>query len=409
MPIRWLFAGTQNAGPVLDPEAPTGNKLNLRILLVQTWYPEFLTDLYNRQPELAGLPFAEQQRRLFGTAFGISDAYSHGLRSAGWEAEEVICNADLAQAQWAREHDLTLEGNIHDRRRRIVSAQVVHHRPDVLYVFEWSPLGDAFLDDMRSRVRLLAGQIASPLPANRTFTAYDLMLSSWPPIVDYFLGEGKEAAYLRLGFDDRILQHWKTPLGPVATGDLKYNVTFVGGFAPSHRNRIGWLEELLRHRPMDIFAYGIDTLPPNSPIRLHCRGEAWGLTMYQVLRASKVTVNLHAEIDVRGHISHRFANNMRLFEATGAGVCLLTEDRDNLGDMFEAGEELFACKSPKDAARIIDELLADDSRRSAVAKAGQNRTLQEHTYQHRMQELSQILVSSLHSGRNDAIGAVGRD
>ncbi|MCO6436337.1 MAG: glycosyltransferase [Phycisphaerae bacterium] len=376
----------------------------MRILLVQTWYPEFLTELYRAEPQLARLPFEPQLQRLFDTAFGIGNAYSHGLRKAGCDACEVICNADEVQARWATEHGLALEGNIHDRRRQIIAAQVEHFRPDVLYVFEWSPLGDAFLNDMRGRVRLLTGQIASPLPANRTFAAYDLMLSSWPPVVNYFRTHGTPAVPFRLGFDERVLSGLASRRS-TGGAEKKYDITFVGGFAPSHRNRIPFLDALLRIRPVDIFAYGIETVSPSSPIHAHYRGQAWGWRMYEVLEASRITINLHAEIDVRGDVSHRFANNMRLYEATGVGTCLLTESRDNLGDLFEIGREIVAYDDPEEAARKISHLLANDTARRGIAKAGQQRTLREHTYSSRTQELARILDEALRNSQR-SVGTV---
>jgi hypothetical protein len=79
-----------------------------KVLIVQTFYPEFLKDIYAAEAGLAELDFEAQCTRLFGSAFGTGDAYSHGLRALGCEAAEVICNADAAQAKWAEENGLRL-------------------------------------------------------------------------------------------------------------------------------------------------------------------------------------------------------------------------------------------------------------------------------------------------------------
>jgi len=42
-------------------------------------------------------------------------------------------------------------------------------------------------------------------------------------------------------------------------------------------------------------------------------------------------------------------------------------------------------------ARRVEDLLGDDASAVRVARAGQRRTLDEHTYAHRMQELIPIL------------------
>ncbi len=353
-------------------------------LFVHTYYPEFLDALYADDNELVSLPFEAQRRRIFETRFGVSDAYSDGLRRLGCDAQEVIANADTLQAQWAKAHCVSLSGNIHDQRRQIVSAQIDHYHPDVLYVFEWNPLGDTFVAEMKPKVRLTVGQIASPLPDNRTFAAYDLVISSYPPIVDHFHRNGGRGALLRLAFDARVLDR----MPKQAT---MYDATFVGGFAPSHPDRVAWLEQLGTACAVAVFGYGADTIPEASPLRAQHCGEVWGLPMYEVLAQSRVTLNRHAHINVRGTTVHQFANNMRLYEASGVGTCLLTEWRENLGDMLEPDQECATYASDGECLDKIRYLLEHSKKRDAIALAGQKRTLVEHTYPKRMAELLEIV------------------
>ena len=375
----------------------------MKVLIVCTYYPEFLHDLYANTAErlcrrraalpptdgsLADLDFERQRQAILDTAFGVSDAYSVGLRALGCNAQEVIVNADRLQERWAVEHHVTLTGNIHDQRRQIIAAQVDHYRPDVLFVFEWCPLGDAFLAEVKSHVRLLVGQIASPLPANRTFAAYDLMVSSWPPIVEHFRSEGREAESLKLAFDPRVLDR-------LTVKPPRYDVTFVGGFAPSHTDRIRWLERLLEEIDIDVFAYGVENTPDDSPIRDHYRGQAWGRRMYGTLQRSRITLNRHARIDVRGNVATNLANNMRLYEATGVGSCLITERRENLPDMFDPDRQVVTYRDDAECIERIRYYLAHPEERKAIAKAGQQRTLHEHTYPARMKELYHMLHQRL--------------
>ncbi len=390
-PHEWPSSRIATRTPIDNRQSTIDNQ-SVRVLIVDTYYPEFLADLYRGDPGLAGLNYEQQLARIYQTAFSVGDAYSAGLRALGCETAEVICNADTVQAKWAAEIVLKVTTeNINDRRRQVVAAQIERFHPDVLYVFEWCPLGDAFLAEMKSRVRLLVGQIASPLPANRTFAAYDLMISSFPPIVEHFRGTGIAAESLRLAFDARLLDR----LPPTGA---KYDVTFVGGFAPSHTHRIAWLESLLREVPIDIFGYGLERVPPDSPIQRHYRGPAWGMDMYRTLQQSKITLNLHARIDLRGRIDDGFANNMRLYEATGVGTCLLTDAKANLAELFEPSVEVATFTDSTGCVAQIRSLLADESRRSAIAGAGQRRTIDQHAYAQRMTDLRDILASRLDAG-----------
>ena len=96
----------------------------VRVLLLQTYYPEFLDELYAREPRLSEMDYGGQLARVFGEAFGIGDSYAAGLRALGCEAFEVITNADVAQMAWATEHGISLSDDRHERRRQIVAAQV---------------------------------------------------------------------------------------------------------------------------------------------------------------------------------------------------------------------------------------------------------------------------------------------
>lgn len=369
----------------------------LSILFIHTFYPEFLGGLYDADAELARLPYELQRERLLATRFGVSDAYSHNLSRLGCDASDIIVNADPLQRQWTIEQSVSVSGNIHDQRRQILRAQVEAAKPDVVYVFEWSPLGDAFLAEIKPLTRLLVAQIASPLPESRTFAAYDLMVSSWPPIVEHFHRERSKAAYLRLAFDERVLEH-------IGDQPPRLDVTFVGGFAPSHTDRVAWLEQLLAALPVEVFGYGVDNTPQTSSIRSRHRGEVWGRSMYETLARSRITLNRHARIDVRGRVDIRFANNMRLYEATGVGACLVTEGRENLRELFEPGREVVAYSDPQDCIEKVRYYLAHEDEREAIALAGKERTLREHTYAQRMEELLGMLhahLESLNAGRHN--------
>ena len=358
------------------------------IFFVTAFYPEFLKDLYESEPALADLDYEKQKRRLLDTKFSAIDAYRTAFEAAGCRVDVAILYADQLLSRWAAETGVTLQGNIHDRRRQYIIECVDRFRPDILYVFEWTPLGDDFLAEIKKSAALLAGQIASPLRPDRTYAAYDLMISSWPPIVDYFRAEGKPSAYVKLAFDERVLDR-PTP-GPPC-----HDVTFVGGFAPSHPNRVRWLERLIRDVDIDVFGYGLDQVPHGSPIRARHRGPAWGYGMYDVLQCSRLTLNMHAMNDVRGTVVTNVANNMRLFEATGVGTCLLTDAKDNMEEMFEPDREVLVYRSEAECVEKIRYYLDHESERASIAKAGQQRTLRDHTYSVRAGELLEVLRRNL--------------
>jgi spore maturation protein CgeB len=133
----------------------------------------------------------------------------------------------------------------------------------------------------------------------------------------------------------------------------------------------------------------VDSLPKASRIHRRYRGVAWGKEMYEILAGSKITLNHH--IGIAGE----FANNMRLFEATGVGALLLTDRKNNLSEIFEPFQEVVAYSSPEECLEMIHHYLHHEDERRAIAEAGQRRTLAEHSYAVRMEELSRLLSSRL--------------
>jgi len=116
---------------------------------------------------------------------------------------------------------------------------------------------------------------------------------------------------------------------------------------------------------------------------------AWGTEMYEALQQFKITLNHH--IDVAGS----FANNTRLFEATGVGALLLTDRKNNLQEMFHPGKEVAVYGSAEECSELIRHYLEHSSEREQIARAGQQRTLRDHTYEVRMGELAEILKRCL--------------
>jgi spore maturation protein CgeB len=354
----------------------------VRFLIVDTYYPAFLAAHYGRNPGLAARPYGEQWRSLMDAFFGTADAYSHNLRLLGHEAHEVVANCEPLQRAWAAEHGLLPPAGGGARPlEQIVLAQARELEADVVYVQDLHHLSRAALVSL-GREHRLVGQIASAAPPARRLRLYDLVLTSFPHYVERFRRVGVRAELLRIGFDERVLARLEAEGAPRADHDA----VFVGALnRRRHRRGNTVLEQAARRAPLEFWGYGTRGWGRSSPVRTRHRGEAWGLDMYRVLRHARIAVNRHIR-EAEG-----FANNMRLYEATGVGTLLLTDDGANLPELFEQGREVVTYSGAGELAEAIEHYLAEDGERRAIAAAGQARTLRDHTYGRRMQELVAIL------------------
>ncbi len=75
-----------------------------KFLILDTYYPEFLNDLYRDNVDLAYSSYHAQKESLLAQAFGTGDFYSKNLQILGCEAEEIIANNFALQAKWAEEN-----------------------------------------------------------------------------------------------------------------------------------------------------------------------------------------------------------------------------------------------------------------------------------------------------------------
>ncbi len=372
----------------------------MRIALIDTLYPQFVARHYAERPGLARRAYAEQHAALIERCFGTSDAYSANLRALGHEAVDLLVDVEPLQRAWAREHGaLTarerLPGRLGrlgpERLRAVARAQIAAFGADVVYCQSLSFFTPQDLDALRAEGRLVVGQIASAPPAAEQLRAYDLLLTSFPHYVERFQALGVDSEYFRIGFDERVLDRLRGEgVDPDAAAPGRHGAVFVGGIHPSvHGEGVRRWERLLGRIPFDVYGYGGEHLPDVSPLRRAWRGEAWGLDMYAVLARSGIALNRHIAA------AEGFANNMRLYEATGVGALLVTEAAPNLGELFEPGVEVVTYGGEEELAEVVAHYLRHDDERRTIAAAGQQRTLADHTYARRMRELVALLEPRL--------------
>jgi spore maturation protein CgeB len=357
----------------------------MRILILDTCYPEFLAHHYASSPGLDRRPYADQWQSLMDTFFGTADAYSHYLRELGHEAHEVVVNCEPLQRAWADEHGLE-RGRLGRRGRlsveQLVAAEVEDFEPDVLYVQNLGVL-DADVLRRLGQGRLLVGQSGTELPDERQLRAFDLLVTSLPPFVEHFRELGLAAECFRIGFDPRTLER---------VGELPRDLAavFVGSLVRGPRwNDNSLLEHAAARLPLEVWGIGESDWAPDSALRRSYRGEAWGLDMLRLLARARLVLNRH------GSVTGEYAANMRLYEATGMGALLLTEEKRNLDELFLPGAEVVAYRDEHELVELAAYYLAHEDERAAIAAAGQARTLRDHTYAVRMRELADILAAHL--------------
>lgn len=347
-----------------------------RILFVDTYYPAVLESSHLR---MAGMPYQTALANLIGLGFGTSDFASGAMRKAGWEAKDIVANAGPLQASWRRErHKTELDSS---EPARTALEQIREFDPDAVAVQSASFFRAEHLEELRNDGRVLILFASYALDPYVPLELYDVMFTSFPHY-EALYGKRVRVEYLPLAF------------APEAISDLEGEperdlpVTFVGGLGYRHIWKAA--EDLFETFAREIkdfgwWGYGAGNLPAASALRKAWKGEAWGKDMYRLYRRSKIVVNRH------GEIAHGFANNMRLFEATGCGAMVLTEEAPNLCHLYLPGQELVAYMHAEDLVQKVRYYLEHDQERDRIARAGREATYARHTYSHRGERIDRII------------------
>ena len=213
----------------------------MKFLIVDTYYRYFLDEFY-KVKETENKTYEEHLNLLLDKLFGTADFYSKNLKKLGCEAREVIFNDLNLQSKWAREHQLKIISpffsqkfnNLYkvlnkiyfipwmfDERYKILKAQIKYYKPDILYIQDMAAINDKFLSEIKQDVKLIVGQIASPIPKNRNLKVFDLIFTSFPHFVKKFKELGINSEYLKIAFEPTVLDK-------INNYEKKYDCTFIG-------------------------------------------------------------------------------------------------------------------------------------------------------------------------------------
>ncbi len=364
----------------------------MKLLYTNVYYPKFFNSFYKKFPGVTKFNYRKHQQLIYDQLMLASDYIPVAFQELGVNVESILLNAKPLQDRWAFEHKLNthhfldwtlgriplVRGTFRPRWvYKAFISQVEDFKPDVIYMHNINYVEPEILYSLKNRVKLIVGQIASPLPENQFLTPYDMIFSSLPNLVREIQFRGIRSALVPLAFEPRII-----PI--IGRQKRQYNLTFVGGFSPLHQQRIKLINKVGEELPIDIFGYGSHLVNDiGSMIRHH--GETWGKQMYEILAQSRITINNHIDMAIN------YANNLRLFEATGMKTLLITDYKSNLNELFVPGKEVETYRSPEELITKVKYYLDNPNKADKIIKAGYRRVIKDHTYIERCKMMLTII------------------
>jgi hypothetical protein len=372
-------------------------------------YPEYLKKFYREHLNVQNMAYQEHMDEFFYDSFADGNFLEMELRKLGVEAETVLFDENL-QKKWREDF---ADKSIYE----IFLEQLKEYQPDVL----WFQSADYFSAEQMSEIR-------SVLPKHAK-----MVLFSFSNISDEFFrrsacfdevytGGERYARKMRENLPSvKVLSH-AFPVQVLdriqAPANIINSLSFAGSFMfPIHGARmISCAEVIDAGIPLDVSGDVYNSYLPHTwkqklrgivkPRKLTPGEEKirdaekivervispgmYGLEYYKFLAEHTVCLNGHIQAGIEGT-----AGNVRMFESTGVGACLLTNRVEENKSFFEPDIEIMEYSSKEELVEKARWLIDNPKEAQKIAKAGQTRTLIDHTYKNKAEQLDEYLCKLL--------------
>jgi spore maturation protein CgeB len=258
-------------------------------------------------------------------------------------------------------------------------------RPDALKIF-WDVDAPATLADLRAH---------ADHPLRRALNELDLVLTygGGDPVVNAYRGFGAADCIPIYNALDPETHH------PVAANPrFRADLGFLGNRLPDREARVEqFFLEPAAHLPQQTFLLGGSgwhdkAMSPNVNFIGHVSTRdhnAFNVTPKAVLNISRASM-----------AENGFSPATRVFEAAGAGACLITDYWEGIELFLKPDEEVMVARDGRDVIEIMAGLDADKARK--IGEQALARVLAEHTYAHRAEDVDAIFRNHPNTRREAA-------
>ena len=268
----------------------------------------------------------------------------------------------------------------------LIEGVMAAARPDALKIF-WDVDAPATLATMRE---------APEHPIRRTLPALDMVLTygGGPPVIAAYAAlDARRCVPIYNALDPAT--HFRVAPDPRFCADL----VFLGNRLPDRESRVEqFFLEPAAATPSKSFliggsGWGDKPMAPNIRALGHVSTRDHNALNSTALAALNISRDSMAAMG--------YSPATRVFEAAGAGACLITDAWVGVELFLTPGEEILVARDGKDVAEHLATFT--ETRARAIGMAAQRRVLAEHTYARRGIEVDALLRDTL--GRRRASAA----
>ncbi|MEW5745967.1 MAG: glycosyltransferase [Nitrospirota bacterium] len=176
--------------------------------------------------------------------------------------------------------------------------------------------------------------------------------------------------------------HYPVALDTRFSGDLG----FIGNRLPDREARVKeFFIDVARRLPRCRFLLGGNGWEPPLPGNITYLGHVYTHEHNAFNSTPRAVLNINRESMAR----YGFSPPTRVFEAAGAGACLITDAWEGIELFLEPGREVLVARSGEEVAEQLLSLTVD--RAAGIGEAALKRITAEHTYAHRARQLHAVL------------------
>lgn len=227
-----------------------------------------------------------------------------------------------------------------------------------------------------------------------TINFYNDMMNQWDvisriaPAYDYFSNQCH--VVLRKLWDElglkncHYLAHSAEPLlGRELIKEKKYNISFIGTYNNKiYPNREKYLTAI---SDLGLHIWGSDGWA-ETPLRSYFHGRSHGDQRLDIYANSKIVVDVNWDVWPAEGLSNR------PFEVTGCGALFMTDHvREDIKRAYAEGKEVVLFKDERELREKVQYYLSHDEERERIALAGYHRTVKDHTYDRRVEQIFDTL------------------
>ena len=322
--------------------------MQYKLLEITTQYEQYIRKFYKTHSNTDKMSYDDLFSEIVGDGFGESNFIHCHLNKLGVESKIIFYNNRNLQDKWCIHHKNLSYFDI-------LLLQIKDFMPDIIMISDMCVFSREETMAIKECIGIkkvkLVGFYFTTLSDvfQRNAILYDQIYTGNKVYLNHMKNIGLPSYLLRHAFEPSILDK-------VVKCKERNQVCFSGSIIVgeyAHSNRLDMLDAIIKANIPYTF-YGnilgsiqevIESEEGKKYIGIiaevvkNMERETFGIEYYSTLKQYKVCLNMHGTRMDNG------AGNMRMFEVTGIGGCLLTDHRGEISELFDVDREIVVYQS----------------------------------------------------------------